>query len=288
MSLSAWPPGTRSWGCRWRLQPWRRSRFKRCRLLAPFARFPVFWASLRDRAHCPIVLTQPEVVSVQTYFETRSLAQWTLIEQARLDQRQGIKFQLALKRLLDVVLAAVGVVMIAPLLVAIAIAVRLSSPGPILFIQERMGKFGQPFYIYKFRTMVDGAIHFGAGINTFEGDPRITAVGKILRDYHLDELPQLFNVLRGEMSLVGPRPLLMSALKTYTPQQQQRLLMLPGMTAWEAVKGGLDNSLNDRLRLDVWYVEKWSLGLDLWILLLTIPVVLRKEGIYEQRDIELP
>ncbi|MEP0905212.1 sugar transferase [Leptolyngbya subtilissima ST-M1] len=225
---------------------------------------------------------------MQTYFETRSLAQWTLIEQARLDQRQGIKFQLALKRLLDVVLAAVGVVMIAPLLVAIAIAVRLSSPGPILFIQERMGKFGQPFYIYKFRTMVDGAIHFGAGINTFEGDPRITAVGKILRDYHLDELPQLFNVLRGEMSLVGPRPLLMSALKTYTPQQQQRLLMLPGMTAWEAVKGGLDNSLNDRLRLDVWYVEKWSLGLDLWILLLTIPVVLRKEGIYEQRDIELP
>nr|WP_279308326.1 sugar transferase [Nodosilinea sp. FACHB-131] len=190
--------------------------------------------------------------------------------------------------MLDVVLAAVGVVMIAPLLVAIAIAVRLSSPGPILFIQERMGKFGQPFYIYKFRTMVDGAIHFGAGINTFEGDPRITAVGKILRDYHLDELPQLFNVLRGEMSLVGPRPLLMSALKTYTPQQQQRLLMLPGMTAWEAVKGGLDNSLNDRLRLDVWYVEKWSLGLDLWILLLTIPVVLRKEGIYEQRDIELP
>lgn len=224
---------------------------------------------------------------MQTYFETRSLAQWTLIEQARLDQREGIKFQLALKRLMDVVIAAIGVVIIAPLLVAIAIAVRLSSPGPILFIQERMGKFGQPFYIYKFRTMVDGAIHIGAGINTFEGDPRITAVGKILRDYHLDELPQLFNVLRGEMSLVGPRPLLMSALETYTPRQQQRLLMPPGMTAWEAVKGGLNNSLDDRLNLDIWYVEQWSLRLDLLILLLTIPVVLRKEGVYERQDAEL-
>lgn len=216
-----------------------------------------------------------------------SLAQWKVIEQVYLRQRQGIRFQLALKRLMDVVLAAVGLVVIAPLLVAIAIAVRLSSPGPILFIQERMGQFGQPFYIYKFRTMVDGAIHMGAGINTFEGDPRITAVGKVLRDYHLDELPQLLNVLRGEMSLVGPRPLLMSALETYTHRQKKRLLMPPGMTAWEAVKGGLDNSLDDRLNLDIWYVEEWSLGLDLWILLLTIPVVLRKEGVYERHDAKL-
>lgn len=228
---------------------------------------------------------------MQTYSENRSLArslaQWKVIEQAHFSQRKGIKWQLALKRLMDVVLAAVGVVMIAPLLLAIAIAVRLSSPGPVLFIQERMGKFGQPFYIYKFRTMVDGAIHIGAGINTFEGDPRITVVGKILRDYHLDELPQLFNVLRGEMSLVGPRPLLMSALETYTPRQQQRLLMPPGMTAWEAVKGGLNNNLDDRLNLDIWYVEEWSLELDLWILLLTIPVVLRKEGVYEHQSSEL-
>ncbi|MFQ4136151.1 sugar transferase [Nodosilinea sp. PGN35] len=216
----------------------------------------------------------------------RSLEQWKVIERARLGQRQGIKLQLVLKRLIDVVLAAVGVVMIAPLLVAIAIAVRLSSPGPVFFIQERMSQFGQPFYIYKFRTMVDGAIHIGAGINTFEGDPRITPVGKFLRDYHLDELPQLFNVLRGEMSLVGPRPLLMSALETYTLRQQKRLLMPPGMTAWEAVKGGLNNSLSDRLNLDIWYVENWWLGLDLWILLLTIPVVLRREGVYECQDIE--
>lgn len=224
---------------------------------------------------------------MQTYPKTRSLADWKMLERYHLNQRQGIQFQLALKRLIDVLLSAVGLVIISPLLIVIAIAVRLSSPGPVLFIQERMGKFGQPFYIYKFRTMVDGAIHMGAGINTFEGDPRITAVGKVLRDYHLDELPQLFNVLRGEMSLVGPRPLLMSALKTYTPRQQKRLLMPPGMTAWEAVKGGLNNSLSDRLELDIWYVETWSLGLDLWILLLTIPVVLRKEGVYERPDTEL-
>lgn len=226
-------------------------------------------------------------IDSETRSLTYSLAQWKVIEQVHLNQRKGIRFQLALKRLMDVVLAAVGLVVIAPLLVAIAIAVRLSSPGPILFIQERLGQFGQPFYIYKFRTMVDGAIHMGAGINTFEGDPRITAVGKILRDYHLDELPQLFNVLRGEMSLVGPRPLLMSALETYTPRQKKRLLMPPGMTAWEAVKGGLNNSLSDRLNLDIWYVEEWSLGLDLWILLLTIPVVLRREGVYERHDAEL-
>ncbi|HSM82572.1 MAG TPA: sugar transferase [Nodosilinea sp.] len=224
---------------------------------------------------------------MQTDAKTRSLTDWKRLERDHFRPRQGIEFQLAVKRLIDVVLAAVGVVVIAPLLAAIAAAVYLSSPGPILFIQERMGRFGQPFYIYKFRTMVDGAIHMGAGINTFAGDPRITAVGKILRDYHLDELPQLFNVLRGEMSLVGPRPLLMSALETYTPDQRKRLLMPPGMTAWEAVKGGLNNSLDDRLNLDTWYVEEWSLGLDIWILLLTIPVVLRREGVYERHDAEL-
>lgn len=216
-----------------------------------------------------------------------SLAQWKMIERVHRRQRPGLGLQLALKRLIDVVLATVGIIIIAPLLMAIAFAVRLSSPGPVLFIQERMGQFGQPFYIYKFRTMVDGAIHMGTGINTFEGDPRITAVGKVLRDYHLDELPQLFNVLRGEMSLVGPRPLLLSALETYTPRQKQRLLMPPGMTAWEAVKGGLNNTLEERLDLDIWYVKAWSLGLDLWILLLTIPVVLCKEGVYEPQDVEL-
>jgi lipopolysaccharide/colanic/teichoic acid biosynthesis glycosyltransferase len=128
--------------------------------------------------------------------------------------------------------------------------------------------------------MIDGAIYVGAGLDTFEGDPRVTKVGKVLREYHLDELPQLFNVIRGDMSLVGPRPLLVEALSTYSNWQKQRLLVLPGVTAWEAVQGGLENDLDGRIRLDIWYVEHWTIWLDLWIILRTIPVVLRREGVY--------
>ncbi|HEY9887298.1 MAG TPA: sugar transferase [Candidatus Obscuribacterales bacterium] len=185
-----------------------------------------------------------------------------------------------LKRLLDVSLAGLGLVVVAPLLVAIAIAVRCSSPGPILFIQERLGQYGQPFKIYKFRTMVDGAVNFGAGLNTFKGDPRVTPIGRFLREYHLDELPQLLNVLRGNMSLVGPRPLMVAALATFSDGEKRRLLMPPGITSWEAVRGGLLNPIDERLALDVWYVDHWSIWLDLWILLKTIPVVLTKEGVY--------
>lgn len=212
--------------------------------------------------------------------------QWQQIQRQYLTSRPGLKFQLVIKRLIDIVLAAIGLMMIAPLLVIVALAVDLTSPGPILFVQERMGQFGQPFNIYKFRTMVDGAINLGSGLDTFEGDPRVTPVGKFLREYHLDELPQLWNVLRGEMSLVGPRPLLMSALPTYSAWEKRRLLLPPGMTAWEAVQGGLLNTIDQRISLDVWYVNHWSLGLDLRILLKTIPVVLSKEGVYGQHGSE--
>ncbi|MEY3298350.1 MAG: hypothetical protein RLZZ597_1610 [Cyanobacteriota bacterium] len=213
--------------------------------------------------------------------------EWIKSETNRWQRQRERSWQLGLKRLFDLVCAGLGLLFISPLLIVLAIAVRLSSPGPILFTQARLGQGGRPFTIYKFRTMVDGAIHMGTGIYTFEGDPRITAVGKLLRDYHLDELPQLFNVLRGDMSLVGPRPLLPSSLDGFTPQQQQRLIMPPGMTAWEAIKGGLNNTLEERLALDIWYVENWSLRLDLWILLCTIPVVLRREGVYEPPSLEV-
>jgi lipopolysaccharide/colanic/teichoic acid biosynthesis glycosyltransferase len=186
----------------------------------------------------------------------------------------------------DRLLAGLGLVMIAPLMGAIAIAVRLSSPGPIFFVQERLGRYGKPFRIYKFRTMVDGAVHLGTGLDTFEGDPRVTAVGQVLREYHLDELPQLFNVLRGEMSLVGPRPLLMSSLATYQDWEKRRLLLPPGITAWEAVQGGLLNTIDERIALDVWYVDHFTIGLDLWILLKTLPVVLTKEGAYGENGSE--
>lgn len=215
-----------------------------------------------------------------TQYEEWTYTQWQSIEQAYLRERPEIRINLVFKRLLDIVLSGIGIVVLLPVLAVIAIAVRLSSPGPILFIQERMGKLGESFYIYKFRSMVDGAVHIGAGLDTFEGDPRITPVGKFLREYHLDELPQLFNVLRGQMSLVGPRPLLTSSLSTYNNLEKRRLLMPPGITAWEAVNGGLHNDVNERLELDLWYVDHWNLWIDFVILLRTIPVVLRKEGVY--------
>jgi lipopolysaccharide/colanic/teichoic acid biosynthesis glycosyltransferase len=202
------------------------------------------------------------------------------VEQAYLKQRKGMQVQLVLKRLLDVAIASIAILILLPVFLAIALLVRLSSPGPILFRQERLGKLGTTFTIYKFRTMVDGAVNIGAGLNTFKGDPRITPVGKFLREYHLDELPQLFNVLKGDMSLVGPRPLLPLELPKYSDRQKRRLLVSPGITAWEAVNGGLDNTREQRIELDLWYVDRWNFWIDLLILARTIPVVLRKEGAY--------
>ncbi|NWF58826.1 MAG: sugar transferase [Fischerella sp.] len=202
------------------------------------------------------------------------------VEQAYLKQRKGMQVQLVLKRLLDVAIASIAILILLPVFLAIALLVRLSSPGPILFRQERLGKLGTTFTIYKFRTMVDGAVNIGAGLNTFKGDPRITPVGKFLREYHLDELPQLFNVLKGDMSLVGPRPLLPLELPKYSDRQKRRLLVSPGITAWEAVNGGLDNTREQRIELDLWYVDRWNFWIDLLILARTIPVVLRKEGVY--------
>lgn len=215
-----------------------------------------------------------------------SLAQWRQAERHYLSERPNIRLHLVMKRLLDILLAGIGLVVIAPLLVLIAIAVRLSSPGPILFIQERLGQHGQPFRIYKFRTMVDGAVNLGTGLDTFKGDPRITAVGKVLREYHLDELPQLLNVLLGNMSLVGPRPVLMSSLATYQDWEKRRLLMPPGITGWEAVQGGLLNTVDERIAFDVWYVDHWTIWLDCSILLKTIPIVLTKEGAYGENGSE--
>jgi lipopolysaccharide/colanic/teichoic acid biosynthesis glycosyltransferase len=212
--------------------------------------------------------------------------QWHQAKQEYFTVRQGIQVQLAIKRILDVIVASISLIILLPVLAIIAIAIRLDSSGPILFLQERSGQFGKPFYIYKFRTMIDGAIHVGTGLNTFDGDPRITSVGKFLREYHLDELPQLWNVLCGEMSLVGPRPLLSSFLSTYNNWEKRRLLMPPGITAWEAVNGGLLNLFEERVALDIWYVDRWTIWVDLWILARTIPVVLQKEGVYGRNGSE--
>ncbi len=205
--------------------------------------------------------------------------QWRAAERAYL-RRRDMRWHLTLKRALDLTCAAAAGLILLPMLLLIAVAVRLSSRGPVLFRQERLGRLGGTFCIYKFRTMVEGAVYQGAGLGTFQGDPRVTFLGRFLREYHLDELPQLFNVLRGDMSLVGPRPVLVSALPTYSAWERQRLLMPPGLTGWQQVNGGALNSVDRRIQLDVWYVLNWTPRLDLRILLRTAGVVLRKEGVY--------
>jgi lipopolysaccharide/colanic/teichoic acid biosynthesis glycosyltransferase len=199
--------------------------------------------------------------------------------------RQGV---LAAKRLLDLVIASVLVVAALPLLVAIGLLVKLTSPGPVLFRQERAGFHGRRFWMYKFRTMIDGAEDMReqvAHLNEMtgpvfkaSGDPRLTGVGRLLRRGSLDELPQLLNVLKGEMSLVGPRPLPLYEAKRIRGAQRRRLAMRPGITGLWQVSGRSMVNFDAWMRLDLRYVDQWSLALDLKILLRTIPVVLRGEG----------
>jgi sugar transferase EpsL len=209
--------------------------------------------------------------------------QWRDVEQSYLHERSGVRLNLTLKRIVDVLFTSLLCLLLFPVLAIIALTIRLSSPGPILFRQERLGRLGNSFQIYKFRSMIDRAIEQGAGLNTFKGDPRITPVGRVLRDYHLDELPQLLNVLRGNMSLVGPRPLLNSMLPTYREWERRRLLMPPGITGWQQVNGGEQNDPDENIKLDLWYIEHWSPWLDILILFKTIPVVLKKEGLYDSQ-----
>ncbi len=182
------------------------------------------------------------------------------------------------KRAFDVAGGLTLLVLLSPLMVAPAAAIRLGSRGPALFRQERLGRKGRPFSIYKFRTMVPGAE--ASGPMTHRDDPRITAVGRILRTYRIDEVPQLLNVVRGEMSLVGPRPLLPEFLPYYSPFDRRRLEVPPGMTGWQQVNGASRHAWKERVALDVWYVDHGSFLLDLKILLMTVGVVLRADTAY--------
>lgn len=180
------------------------------------------------------------------------------------------------KRLFDLFFAALGVVILSPVLLLIALLVRIYHGSPVLFTQQRPGFKGRPFFIYKFRTMTDTRDAEGRLLPDAQ---RLTRLGRFLRAASLDELPELFNVLRGEMSLVGPRPLLMQYLDRYTPEQARRHEVLPGITGWAQVNGRNALSWEDKFRLDVWYVDHWSLWLDVKILLLTVWKVLKREGI---------
>jgi lipopolysaccharide/colanic/teichoic acid biosynthesis glycosyltransferase len=182
------------------------------------------------------------------------------------------------KRALDVLGAAAGLVLLSPLLFAITIAVRLAHGSPVLFRQPRPGRFGVPFQVCKFRTMTDRR---GPDGELMPDAERLTRVGRFLRRTSLDELPELLNVLRGDMSLVGPRPLLMEYLPLYSTEQARRHEMRPGITGWAQINGRNAQTWEDRFRLDVWYVDHASLRLDLEILGRTVGTVFRGEGITE-------
>ena len=184
------------------------------------------------------------------------------------------------KRLFDLLGSALLIGATTPAMAVCAAAIKATSKGPIFFRQERLGLHGSVFRIFKFRTMVDQAEKRGTGVVTFKTDPRITRVGRVLRDYRLDELPQLFNVLRGEMSLVGPRPLLPRFLPAYSERDKRRLEVPPGMTGWQQVNGGSNHTWEERIDKDVWYVDHRSLLLDLTILLKTVLVVVRPTNVY--------
>jgi lipopolysaccharide/colanic/teichoic acid biosynthesis glycosyltransferase len=172
-------------------------------------------------------------------------------------------------RVLDVAGASLGLALTSPLLAASALAVKLEDRGPVLYRQRRVGKDGEEFELLKLRTMIVGAETRGAGLAVNKGDPRITRVGRLLRRLSLDELPQLWNVVRGEMSLIGPRPTLAYQVERYTNRQRRRLEVKPGITGWAQIHGRAALPWEERIELDVWYVEHRSPRVDLRILLRT-------------------
>ena len=187
----------------------------------------------------------------------------------------------AAKRALDLLIAGVGSLVSAPAVALLALAIRLESPGHPVYRQARAGRAGKEFSIYKLRTMVRGAEFTGAGLAIQEGDDRITRVGSFLRRYSLDELPNLWNVLRGEMSIVGPRPTLPVQVQQYDERQRGRLAVKPGMTGWAQVHGRAALPWPERIELDLYYVKHRTLMLDLKIIARTVRMVLGGQGLYK-------
>lgn len=184
------------------------------------------------------------------------------------------------KRVLDVVFAVLILLFLWPVLLLCALAVRLDSPGPVIFTQERLGRGGRTFRMYKFRTMRVGAEHTGSGVYSGRGDDRVTRVGRILRATSLDELPQAVNILKGDMSFIGPRPPLTYhpwPLEDYTPAQARMFEVRPGLTGWAQVHGRRGVEWNHRIQLNVWYVDHMSFLLDVRILFLTVATLFSRE-----------
>jgi lipopolysaccharide/colanic/teichoic acid biosynthesis glycosyltransferase len=185
------------------------------------------------------------------------------------------------RRAFDVAAASVALLLFAPVMVVAIVAIRVESPGHPIYRQRRVGKDGEPFDILKLRTMVSGAEGMGAGLAVNEGDSRITRVGTLLRRFSLDEVPNLWNVLRGEMSIVGPRPTVPVQVEQYTERQRGRLAVKPGITGWAQVNGRTRLPWSERIELDLWYVEHRSLWLDARILARTLTMVVTGRGLYK-------
>lgn len=188
------------------------------------------------------------------------------------------------KRLIDMVVAMLGIVLLWPIILLVALMVRVYLGSPVIFSQERPGLHGSPFRIYKFRTM---SSERGESGELLPDKERMSALGSFLRRFSLDELPQLVNVLKGDLSLVGPRPLLMEYLPLYNPEQARRHEVKPGITGWAQVNGRNAISWEDKFNYDVWYVDHWSLWLDMKILWMTLKKVARSEGISQAEHVTM-
>ncbi|RKL61637.1 sugar transferase [Thermoanaerobacteraceae bacterium SP2] len=190
-----------------------------------------------------------------------------------------------IKRLVDITGALFGLILLAPVIFIIGILIRLSMGSPVIFSQVRPGLYGKPFKMYKFRTMTDARDERGY---LLPDEQRLTALGNFLRSTSLDELPELWNVIRGEMSLVGPRPLLMEYLDLYTPEQARRHEVKPGVTGWAQINGRNSLSWEEKFKMDVWYVDHWNILLDIKIIFMTFLKVVKRDGISAQGHATMP
>lgn len=191
--------------------------------------------------------------------------------------------QLIIKRIFDVIASLLGLIVLSPIFVIIAILIKMDSEGPVFFLQDRLGKSGKVFKIYKFRTMCNNAVNMGRGIFTSEDDPRITKVGSFLRITSLDEIPQFINIIKGDMSFVGPRPPLIHhpyKYNEYPEYKKQRFIMKPGVTGLAQAIGRNSLTWDERIELDVEYIKKFNILLDIKIFIITISSVISKKGIY--------
>lgn len=194
------------------------------------------------------------------------------------------KFGHIVKRIFDFTASLCGLILLLPILIVVALLIRLNLGSPIFFTQDRVGKNNKVFKMIKFRSMKDGVDKNG---NLLPDEMRLTKFGKILRSTSLDELPELINVLKGDMSLIGPRPLLVDYLPLYNEDQVRRHNALPGLTGWAQINGRNNLSWNEKFNLDVWYVDNWSLVLDIKILFLTIYKVFKREGISQDGNVTM-